>query len=303
MNTIQHIIRMERGETSNSSSPMWRCQTSEGERVNIFKHTDPVKNNFRLFDAAGYGADLIAMELNESLNWNTFPIAVDLTKADGSKWWEIAAVHPRPAGSIPDANMKPDASLYRAAVESWSRGVLHVHLPVVLWDTETTGLGINDEIIDIGIYGNDGIEIFSSLIKPSRPELLTPQISQITGITYDMLQDAPSFTDVYPQIYTALQSSISLIYNAEFDMQMLERACMRAGLKPVPILAVECVMHAFARWHGEWDFKRGDWVNKPLSFALDHLDLIPDYLHRAAADARSTYRVIRAMAGLDDSDE
>ena len=32
------IIRMERGATKGSGSPMWKCQTVDGQRVNVFKH-------------------------------------------------------------------------------------------------------------------------------------------------------------------------------------------------------------------------------------------------------------------------
>ena len=64
-------------------------------------------------------------------------------------------------------------------------------------DIETTGLSPdNDNIIEIGalrVRDNKIVAEFSQLIKASKP--LSKTISQITGITDDMLADAKELDD------------------------------------------------------------------------------------------------------------
>ncbi|HQF69216.1 MAG TPA: hypothetical protein PL171_06005, partial [Anaerolineaceae bacterium] len=40
--------------------------------------------------------------------------------------------------------------------------------PVYL-DTETTGIGSVDEIVEISVIDHDGAQLFSKLVKPTRP--------------------------------------------------------------------------------------------------------------------------------------
>ena len=62
-------------------------------------------------------------------------------------------------------------------------------------DIETTGLSpIADKIIEIAIYIHDGEKIineYSSLIDPER--FISANITRITGITNEMVKDAPKF--------------------------------------------------------------------------------------------------------------
>jgi hypothetical protein len=97
-----YITYVERGETSNSKSPMWRCTCADGERVNIFKHEDPQKNSYALFEAAGYGELLMSLAVNDFQTWEYTPIEVQMKKI--GKWWEIIFVSHRPNGALPDTN-------------------------------------------------------------------------------------------------------------------------------------------------------------------------------------------------------
>lgn len=292
---IHHIISMERGQTSNSSSPMWRCQTEEGARVNIFQHQDAKKNSFALFEVAGYGETLLAMELGERLEWTAHPIEVTLEKKPDDKWWEIVWVKSRPVGAEPDTQYTPDPALHRKAVESWAGAISGGYeLPIVIIDTETTGLGDGDEIIDIAVIDIAGDRVFESLVQPRGA--LSNVVTNLTGITPDMLANAPEFAALYDQLATVLNEKIWLIYNAPFDMGMLDRACVRAGLPPLRPLAVTDVMERFAEWYGDWDAKRGEWVKKSLQFACECLDIFPDGSHRAQSDATSTLLVVNTIA-------
>lgn len=95
------IIQMEAARTKNSGSPMWRCFTQDGTKVNIFKHSDPEKNAaYLLFEKAGYAPEMLALQDGQSIHWTIHPIQVQLAKVDG--WWTIEGVTPRDVLAMPD---------------------------------------------------------------------------------------------------------------------------------------------------------------------------------------------------------
>ncbi len=94
------ITRMEAGRTKNSASPMWRCVCSDGTKVNVFRHTDPEKNNFQLFEDAGYAPEMEQLKDGAALHWKTHPVRVTLHKP--GDFWEVVQVQPRPANARPD---------------------------------------------------------------------------------------------------------------------------------------------------------------------------------------------------------
>lgn len=84
------IVSMTRDHTEKSRSPFWRCFTSEGISVNVFKHDDELKDNFHLFVDAGYGLIMMAMEYGETLNWTQDPVLCDVV-AQG-RYWNVVVV-------------------------------------------------------------------------------------------------------------------------------------------------------------------------------------------------------------------
>jgi hypothetical protein len=88
---VTWIVSAERDQTKNSGSPMWRCTTESGERVNVFKHTDPAKDTFHLFAEADYGMQLEEIPLYATVDFDP-SICVSLAK--NGQWWEVIAVHP-----------------------------------------------------------------------------------------------------------------------------------------------------------------------------------------------------------------
>ncbi len=90
-------------------------------------------------------------------------------------------------------------------------------------DLETTG-GIpkRDKIIEIGIVVFDGKEIvgsFQSLINPERT--IPANITRITGITNEMVEDAPKFYEVAKKVIEMTESCIFVAHNVRFDYGFL----------------------------------------------------------------------------------
>ncbi|MCO5216276.1 MAG: 3'-5' exonuclease [Thermomicrobiales bacterium] len=99
------------------------------------------------------------------------------------------------------------------------------HLPeYVALDVETTGLNPQyDDIIEVAlIIFNEREEIsrYSQLVKPRRA--LPMAISRLTGITEEMLADAPRFIDIQNELRERIGDRPIVGHNIAFDIGMLE---------------------------------------------------------------------------------
>ena len=96
------------------------------------------------------------------------------------------------------------------------------HSYVVL-DIETTGLSpLVDEIIEIAALKiEDGKKAanFQSLIKPSVK--IGAVITKLTGITNDMVNDAPKIEEVLPSFKSFIENQILVGHNINFDINFL----------------------------------------------------------------------------------
>ncbi|WP_274364631.1 ATP-dependent DNA helicase DinG [Paenibacillus thermotolerans] len=101
-------------------------------------------------------------------------------------------------------------------------------------DFETTGdqPGKSD-IIQVGlvIVNEQTIEhTYSSFVKPSAP--IPPFIRSLTGITDEMVQDAPLMEDVVNEIIPLLSDCTLVGHNVGFDLAFLQHALTDAGYSP-----------------------------------------------------------------------
>lgn len=301
MNTYTHeIVRMERGETSGSKSPMWRCQTADGQKVNVFQHSDPKKDGSKLFIEAGYFDLMDGLKVGEALEWSAYPVQVELERTPDGKWWEIVTVAPKPDGAEPDVLWQPDLTEYRKrAVRQANEIVNHA---VRIFDVETTGLRPDDEIISISILDEASDVKYDTLIQPCKPEkLLRKQkdglcAAEITGITPESLEYELPFRNHWMNIHKALDGCHWCAYNAGFDVAALDRACSNEGL---PLLTNAGVFDAAiiaAEYLGNWNPKRQWFEMKKLAEAATELGIMLDAPHQAGADARATYDILKAIA-------
>lgn len=93
----------------------------------------------------------------------------------------------------------------------------------IVIDLETTGLDpkCNDiiEISAIKIRDNQIADTFDTLINPGYP--IGNFISELTGITDDMLAEAPKIQEVLPLLREFLDNDILMGHNAHFDINFL----------------------------------------------------------------------------------
>ncbi|SDK24219.1 PolC-type DNA polymerase III [Lacicoccus qingdaonensis] len=102
----------------------------------------------------------------------------------------------------------------------------------VVFDVETTGLSSKyDKIIELAgvkVKGGEIIDRYEAFSNPNEP--LTETIKEITGITDDMLTDAPPISEVITEFKEWVGDAIFVAHNASFDMGFIEAAYQKENL-------------------------------------------------------------------------
>ena len=98
-------------------------------------------------------------------------------------------------------------------------------------DIETTGgNAATGGITEISIYKHDGekvVDHFTTLINPMRA--IPSFVVSLTGITNEMVKDAPVFEDVAEQVYNFLQGSVFVAHSVNFDHSFIKYELQKAG--------------------------------------------------------------------------
>lgn len=164
---------------------------------------------------------------------------------------------------------------------------------LIFFDTETTGLEVNDRLCSIGlIYGTD---VHHELINPMKK--VPPGASCIHHITNEMLQDAPAFAESIS--YEKLNSlntpeTILVSHNAPFDLAMLQKEgitwqgkvidtlkCSKALMDDLDGYSLQFLRYELRLYRNEADVFKEHGVDitphHPLSDAL-HAKMIYEYL-------------------------
>ena len=100
--------------------------------------------------------------------------------------------------------------------------------PLAFVDLETTGATASqDRITEIGIILVDahGIEEWSSLVNPETR--ISGFIESLTGISNEMVAEAPRFCDLASRVYKMLEGRIFVAHNARFDYAFLKQSFLR----------------------------------------------------------------------------
>lgn len=150
-------------------------------------------------------------------------------------------------------------------------------------DIETTGLDPRfDEIIELAAiqYKND-IETsrFQTLVKPENG--ISAFITELTGITNEMLATAPSICSILPNFRNFVGDSIVIGHNVNFDINFIYDFSEYNSLSPFSNDFVD-TMRISRRLYKELP-------NHKLSTLVSYFDVDHPVEHRALADCISTY--------------
>lgn len=199
----------------------------------------------------------------------------------------------------------------------------------IVFDTETTGLSKDDEVLSIGAVDESGDRIFSSLVGPVRHDEW-PYAEKVNHISPAMVAEAPCLEDLLPEIAAACgqEADAYLVvgYNVSFDIRMLLQSSASIasgssyysgsdvpsavhnlfrhnatyahsgifGKKPLIILDV---MQPAAEKYGGWDSWKQRYRRLHLSEVADLIgyDWGEDSAHDSLSDAKATAAVFNDL--------
>lgn len=163
-------------------------------------------------------------------------------------------------------------------------------------DTETTGIGPHDNILEIAIIDQQGISLVDTLVKPVGS--ISPEALAVHGINTDMLQDAPHWSQVWPQVEAVLVGRWLGIYNADFDLRMMQQSHQRNWMQWSSPAGLEtfCIMKLYAQFYGQWNAQRGNYRWHSLDAAGRQSRIPLPNSHRAKDDTLLTRAILNFIA-------
>jgi DNA polymerase III subunit epsilon len=188
--------------------------------------------------------------------------------------------------------MQTSSTTTRQLAIETARKVLSAN-PVYL-DTETTGLGRDDEIIEISIVDDLGAVVFESLVRPSKP--IPPESTRIHQIRDEDVQAATPWPIIWQQVRMVLANRLIVMYNQDFDMRMMQQT---HGLYRMPWkerLNAFDLMKLYAQFRGEWDATRRAYRFHSLAAAGKSCAISLPNAHRATADTLLTRALLHYIA-------
>ena len=159
-------------------------------------------------------------------------------------------------------------------------------------DIETTGGNASRErITEIAIYIHDGIRVvneYSTLVNPECK--VPPFVAQLTGISDEMLKDAPKFFEVARDIVEITEGCTFVAHNAAFDYSFVKQEFLNLGYKyKRPVLCT--VKMARKLLPGYKSYSLGNLCNS--------LGIQITSRHRASGDALATVKLFERLLGVD----
>ncbi len=178
------------------------------------------------------------------------------------------------------------------------------HIPIVAFDTETTGLNPfdGDRIIEFGAVvlelGPDGRvanrEDHSWLVNPGIP--IPRKVTEITGITPEDLKGKPPFRKIAKDVHALLGQGVAVAHNFPFDMAFLTQELREARLDwPEPLAEVDTVDLSIKHFPDARSHKLADLCKR--------LDVVLEQAHRATDDAAACGHCLVELARRHEVDD
>ena len=181
-------------------------------------------------------------------------------------------------------------------VQSLTIAAVHLSQTVfVVVDLETsgaapsTGAGIT-EIGAVKVCGGEIIGEFQSFVNPGVP--ISPFITQLTGITDEMLFDAPRIGEIFPSFIEFIgpeNENVLVAHNAPFDIGFLKAAAVHLEY-PWPNHHVADTARL-----ARYVLTQDEVINCKLATLAEFFGATTSPTHRALDDARATVDVLHGI--------
>lgn len=204
------LIRID--DTTGRLSGLYFTKKYSVEKIKLLKADDDIIARGKMGEYNGRPSFTF-----EKINRCVFP--TDFVKKPKFKKkapFEYSTVFPEPASTIKVKSVFDTDSALPDELTSTD---------YVVFDIETTGLDVmNDSVTEIGaVKIKKGViaEQFTSLIKPTR--VIEDRITQLTGITNEMVKDAPPIEKVLPDFIKFIEGCVIVAHNADFDRGFIRK--------------------------------------------------------------------------------
>jgi len=159
-------------------------------------------------------------------------------------------------------------------------------------DIETTGgSAVHEKVTEVAIYLHDGTKItgeYATLINPEKR--IPPFITRLTGISDEMVQQAPRFFEVARDIVELTKDCIFVAHNALFDYSFIRHEFLRLGYKyHRPTLCTVKLSRKLLPGFRSYS----------LGNLCDNLKIKIENRHRASGDALATVKVFEHLLDVD----
>lgn len=166
----------------------------------------------------------------------------------------------------------------------WANEVLRKHKKFVILDTETTGLGNRDEIIELALLSPNGDVLYNERFMPSCS--IGKEATKIHGITKKDLKDCSTITEAGSLIKKAIGKRQIIAYNAKFDARLYAQSVKNINNGYAPVGEWFCAMDIYAQFVGEINPQTGTYKWQKLQGGD----------HTALGDCEATLSIIKTMA-------
>jgi DNA polymerase-3 subunit epsilon len=160
-------------------------------------------------------------------------------------------------------------------------------------DIETTGLSPkNEKITEIAVFIHDGTQIVDEYATLLNPEKKIPyRITQLTGITNQMVEPAPKFYEVAKKIVEITGDAVFVGHNVRFDYGFLREEFLRLGYN-YERETIDTVKLSRKLIPGQPSYSLGRLCR--------NLGIDNHSRHRAEGDALATTKLFELLLSLDD---
>lgn len=165
---------------------------------------------------------------------------------------------------------------------------------LVFIDLESTGAHpVQDAITEIGMVEVAGGDVtrWSTLVNPEVP--IPPFVQKLTGITNEMVREAPLFRDLMGEVRERLDGALFIAHNARFDYGFLRNAFRRCG-ESIHCDVLDTIKLSRKFFPGE--------ARHSLDALIERHGLPSDTRHRALADAELLWQFWRKLQEIIEPD-
>lgn len=261
-----------------------RMDNSEHKRVELHMHT-----KMSQMDAMTSAKDLI----KRAMKWGMKSIAI----TDHGVVQSFPEAHKLLGVDNPDMKVIHGVEAYLAPDNTksvYNNKGQEINTTYCVLDLETTGFSAKTEkITEIGIMkvkNGEVIDEFSCFVNPEKH--IPQRVSEVTNITDDMVKDAKTIKDVFPDVLEFLgdpNNTVIVAHNANFDVGFLKQNAINLGYK-FDYTYLDTLSLAKDLFPNYKKYKLGK--------IAENLGIKVEVAHRALDDVDTTVKVFRVMMDM-----